>query len=900
MLKGIGFMKRWGYFLAILFLAGCGSEQNFQSQTSVHLNLSLPANPSGLGKPSFAPNAAPLALSTISSIFIQVGGPGMAPISTTIVVSTEGTTIVQLLIPNGLARVFSVEARNKNGILLFTGSTTQNLSGGAVSIPIELVLNQSAFNNRFVLSPGKAECLVSQTISYKLEGTLEDDSVVDLTEIATWSSSVNTPPRVRNQLHVFSCDNEGDVTIVADLGATTVLQTSLTVTPLPVVTLSVDILDIIEGTAAGTASSTFVVASSDRLLSKDVTVTLVTDGSASSTDFILPLTIIIPAGESATSVTLTTVVDSMIEPHETVIVDINMVVNGSESGQQQVIVKIIDDDLFSPQSTFAAGAEPRFVAIGDLNGDGNPDIAVVNQASNTVSVLLNTTPMGAGTATFPTKSTFDTRELPNSVDIGDLNGDGKPDLAVSNGGASNVSVLLNTTPMGATTTTFAPKADFGAAGSPISVAIGDLNGDGKPDLAVVDQPFNTIFILINETPLGTTTPAFTTQSMSFAVGSSPSSVAIGDLDGDEAPDDLAVANFNSNNVSILRNTTTTTTGTGPATFALQSTFSVELGPRFVAIGDLNDDGRPDLSVANKESNTISVLRNTTTTSGGAVTFALQSQFAVGEAPSSVAIGDLNGDGRPDLAVANQASSTVSVLLNTTPNTENTTFSPQLTFAVGSSPSSVAIGDLNRDGKADLAVANQATSAVSVLLNTTQTPAGPLIIDDFSACPQNLSVNSAGPSATHTATGCAGVIGSKRVVDLQHSGGSGAVTVPVAGQGNDLFYTEDSTADGQITLTYDPGPFDLTSGGANNQFVLGFGFVNSPSPLLFNMVVMSAAGTSTFSGEILPIPSPSFFNIPFASLTGSADLSAVTSLKFTFDSAQGDGTAFGLNFIHTEP
>src|SRR5215813_8238766 len=112
---------------------------------------------------------------------------------------------------------------------------------------------------------------------------------------------------------------------------------------------------------------------------------------------------------------------------------------------------------FAAKQDFATGANPRAVAVGDLNGDGRPDLAVANLTSNSVSVLLNTSLAGGATSTFAGKQDFATGAEPVSVMVTDVNGDGKLDLVVANFAANNISILLNTTVPGAFTPTFAIK-----------------------------------------------------------------------------------------------------------------------------------------------------------------------------------------------------------------------------------------------------------------------------------------------------------------------------------------------------------------------------------------------------------------------------------------------------------
>jgi predicted nucleotidyltransferase len=369
---------------------------------------------------------------------------------------------------------------------------------------------------------------------------------------------------------------------------------------------------------------------------------------------------------------------------------------------------------FAARQNFATGANPRGIASGDLNGDGKLDLVIPNINSQNVSVLLNTTVPGSATSSYAVKQDFGVGVSPVSVVLADLNGDGKLDLIVANSNANSLSVLLNTTAPGAVTASFAEKQDVATSEGPIYVTAGDLNSDGKPDLVVVNNLINTLSVLLNTTSPGAATPTFAPKQ-DFATEDGPLSVALGDLNGDGKLD-LATANFNSSTVSVLLNTTAP--GSTRSSFSGIQNFVTGDRAAFVTMGDLNGDGRLDLAVANFISNTVSVLLNVTPTGAVTASFAANKQIATGTGPIFVTTGDVNGDGKLDLAVANFDSNDVSVLLNSTGAGSNApSFDAKQDFATGDSPLFIAVDDLNGDGKVDLAVANLDSSSVSVLLNT---------------------------------------------------------------------------------------------------------------------------------------------------------------------------------------
>ena len=241
-------------------------------------------------------------------------------------------------------------------------------------------------------------------------------------------------------------------------------------------------------------------------------------------------------------------------------------------------------------ANIAANSQPT----GNSKLGGTWDIAQhIPPSSQRAKLALTETTLKtySGVLGFAPKVDFISGSGPTSVSIGDINGDGKPDLAVANQ-SGNVSILLNTTATNATTPTFATKVDFTTGSRPLYVSIGDINGDGKPDLAVANVNDSTVSILLNTTTIGAATPTFATQ-VTFPTGPGPRTVSIADFNSDGKPD-LTAVNYDSNNVSILFNITPALAAT--PTFSPQVLFATGLGPYFAGIGDINTDGKPDLAV----------------------------------------------------------------------------------------------------------------------------------------------------------------------------------------------------------------------------------------------------------------------------------------------------------------
>jgi hypothetical protein len=342
------------------------------------------------------------------------------------------------------------------------------------------------------------------------------------------------------------------------------------------------------------------------------------------------------------------------------------------------------DGTFQPQRRWAVGSNPTALVAADFNGDRHVDLAVANGISSDVSILL-----GVGDGTFHDQVRYSegTYIYPDSIVVGDFNGDGTLDLATGNNNTNDVGVLL-----GRGDGTFLPVVKSSIGDLPASLVAGDFNGDGHVDLAFADFYSNAVKVLA-----GAGDGTFPNPTRA-AVGLEPGGIVRGDFNGDGIPD-LAVANLATNDVSVLL-------GVGDGTYQEQRRYPAGQGPLAIAAGDFNRDGRLDLAVTDSNSNQVGVLLGL-----GDGSFAAPVFYSVGNSPTGILVADVNGDGIPDLVDGNYYSNNVSVLLGV----GDGTFRPQTTYNVGKGPEDIVAADINGDGHVDLAVANYASNDVSILL-----------------------------------------------------------------------------------------------------------------------------------------------------------------------------------------
>ena len=360
---------------------------------------------------------------------------------------------------------------------------------------------------------------------------------------------------------------------------------------------------------------------------------------------------------------------------------------------------------FRDATNFALGnsdaVDDRSVAVGDFNGDKDPDLAVTNQRTRSVSVLLGK-PGGAG---FTQATNYPLASQPYAVAVGHLNiaagdpADTNLDLVVAMPGSDKLAVVF-----GKGDGTFGAPSYVTAGSNLASVAVGKIDRDQYPDLAVANNGADTVGVLHGNGDGTFGAPA------SYAAGQWPIAVALGNFDAvsdslNGGHLDLAVANSASNDVSVRYGNPT-----GDPPFGGATSYGIGNEPIAMAVGDFDANQQPDLALANTGNNTVSVL------AAGNGMYP-RGSFAVGEAPTSVAVGNFNHDADPDLAVAYQNGAVsdnggVSVLLGETGTGFRRT---QTDYAAGDSPGAVATGDFDGDSDSDLAVANRYSDNVSVLL-----------------------------------------------------------------------------------------------------------------------------------------------------------------------------------------
>jgi VCBS repeat protein len=346
-----------------------------------------------------------------------------------------------------------------------------------------------------------------------------------------------------------------------------------------------------------------------------------------------------------------------------------------EDGPENLVVLLGNGDgTFQPAIPSGTNLNPVYMVAGDFNNDGIPDLATVDAYTSTVDVLL-----GAGDGSFPNPAQlYSPAPYHGKIVAADFNGDRTPDLAVINRW-DGFNVLLGDGRGGFNS----PPSYPGANSAVDSATVGDFNGDGKPDLAFTGPPYalpGSLWIA-----LGNGGGSFQLP-VAYALGTYAGPVVTADFNGDGKLD-LAVVNFD---------TLTILLGNGDGTFQSPVSYA-GVGGNAIAVGDFNGDGKPDLAITQVASVIILLGK-------GDGSFLPPTTYPVGTDLSAVAVGDFNGDGKLDVAVADSpagAAGNVYVL----PGNGAGGLGAPVGYRTPTGPDWLAVADLNGDGIPDVAVAN---------------------------------------------------------------------------------------------------------------------------------------------------------------------------------------------------
>jgi hypothetical protein len=493
---------------------------------------------------------------------------------------------------------------------------------------------------------------------------------------------------------------------------------------------------------------------------------------------------------------------------------------------------------FQPYSTISSPASYS-IATGDLDGDGKPEIILNNDSTANVSVLKNTS--DNSNVDFSTRADFPISSAGGDLSITDIDGDGRLDIVASSITFPNrgINILLNTSSGGSIS--FAPNVFYFIGGTPYQITAGDIDGDGKADL-VTSNGWDLVTYANNST-VGSVSFS---QGVGWLAGQYPKRVVIVDLNSDGKPEVCAA--LEASRVSVLPNNSVP----GSITLGTAQTFSAGTLAMDLAVGDLDNDGKPDLVTGNRGNSTVSILKNTTV--GNTITMSPAQNLPVSSNLRDLELADINGDGLLDIVLGGTTTQ-VSILPNTSSD-GNLSFGGRINYLTLDNLFGLAIADLRNTGRLDIAVLHRYNNKLSVLLNKITEP--PVI-------------NSFTPS-----TGSEGT-----TVNVKGRNLSGVTAVTFGGTPVVSYTVINDTLIKAIVGAGATGPVVVTAPSGNGNLA-GFLFVERPKLTSFAPVAAHAGNIITINGSgFSTIPTENF--VYFGGAVATVNSASPTQLLVTVPS-----------------
>ncbi|HUP13794.1 MAG TPA: FG-GAP-like repeat-containing protein, partial [Niastella sp.] len=538
--------------------------------------------------------------------------------------------------------------------------------------------------------------------------------------------------------------------------------------------------------------------------------------------------------------------------------------------------KQLTTNSFTNAGSYGTGTYPWSVYSCDLNADGKPELITANAVSDNISVLNNLS--AAGNLSFANRVNYTVGHDPKKIAFGDLDGDGKPDLAVVNmnqGLASTISILRNNSTGG--NIGFDPKIDIASGDGSIGLGIADINGDGKPDIVVSSGNSYSYSILLNTT-VGSAISFAPKQN--FTLSKRPSELLLADLDNDGRTD-ILITNSIDDDMSVYRNTSTG----GILSLASRLDFPVGDYPGDVSAGDIDMDGSLDLVI--RIDGKYAFLKNYS--APGSISFSSPSGFVL--PVRSLNIGDLNGDGKPDLSAGLWLSGKFSIIENTNATVGNVSLGANIDYTTTTYDTYPTIGDLDGDGKPEIAVANVISNSVTVMRNNidgpTVTQISPAIArkgDVVTITGTNLDNVSAVRFGVRTASSFT-IVSPTRIDAVVGGGASGDVsvitskgTIPISG----FQFIPEITANGPLSFcSSSPVTLTSTADGFNQWYVDGILITGVYTPVCVPKISGTYTVKVTSSGIVTTSPAGITVNVttvptPTITFTDSVLTSSATT------------------------